>query len=89
MRIRTEGNEPRQRLIENASELWGCNKTEGLLTSARFAMAMLGNPSLETRPGALNEALGHTDMTPELADVLSTRYATLEHTTETNLVIDP
>lgn len=88
MRIRTEGNEPRQRLIDNAAELWDCNKTDALLTSARFAMAMLGHPAIDTRPGALSDALSHPDMTESLSDELTTSYARLDYRIESELVID-
>lgn len=90
MRIRTDGKfSSRQSVIDDAAQLWGCNKSEALLRSAKFAIAMLGHPDLPSRRGSLQEALAHPDMTPELAAVLSTRYAALSYRVESELEINP
>lgn len=78
MRIRTDGKHSgRKSVVEDAANLWGCNQTEALMLSAKFALAMLG-PPVPGRQGALEEASEHPDMTRELAEVLSTKYAALD-----------
>jgi hypothetical protein len=90
MRIRTDGKfSSRQSVIDDAAQLWGCNKSKALLRSAKFALAMLGHPGLASRPGALHDALDHPQMTPELASVLSTKYARLSYRVESELEVNP
>lgn len=90
MRIRTDEKfSHRQRVVEDVAEMWGCNKSEALMRSARFAMMMLDDDGLRYGPGALHRALEHPDMTEDLADVLSCDLAQLRYVVDADLTLDP
>ena len=90
MRIRTDEKfSHRRRVIEDVAEMWGCNKSEALMRSARFAMMMLDEDDLRYGPGALHRALEHPDMTAELADVLSCDLAQLRYVVDADLSLNP
>lgn len=83
MRIRTDGRFAyREDVLDDNADLWDCNKTDAVLESCEFTREMLG------RRGALREALDHPDMTPELAEILSTKAVELEVRRETEFHID-
>jgi hypothetical protein len=80
MRIRTDGEKAhRTETIDMAADLWDCNKTEAVLRSCEYAVRM------EQR---LQAALEHPDMTPELAEVLSTPHVPLRYEIETGVEFD-
>lgn len=77
MRIETSGNYAwRKDLYDRAGEILGEGTRSGAIDeSCRFVVQMIGD---RTSKGALQEALEHPDMTPELAEVLSTNIVDLE-----------
>ena len=62
--------------INAAAKLWNCSRTEAIIRSCIFTHRMRRN---------LYRALQHPDMTPELAEVLSTEYITLNYRVETSI----
>ena len=80
MRIRTDGDRAhRVEMIEMAADLWDCNKTDAVLRSCEYAVRM---------DRRLRAALEHPDMTPELAEVLSTPDVPLRYEIETGVESD-
>lgn len=79
MRVRTDGKYAyRQDEIEWASEFWECNKTEAILRSIEFTRQMNRN---------LTQAIEHPDMTPELAERLSTSEIELCYEIQTDVMV--
>jgi len=78
MRIKTDGNhEYRLDLLRRVMQQTGEGTKSGAFDfSTEFTLQMLTN---------LERALDHPDMTPELAEVLSTPDVELEYRIETNL----
>ena len=79
MRINTDGNYAwREDLYDDVADLLD-EKTRvgGLDAAAELVLELLGKPG-SSAPGALQEALDHPDMTPELAEVLTTDHVRLE-----------
>ncbi|WP_121822826.1 DUF7692 domain-containing protein [Halostella salina] len=80
MRIRTDGDYSHRKLtIEDAADIWDCNKTEAVMRSCEFSEAMIRN---------LQAALQHEDMTDELAEVLSTPHVELTREVKTSVDVD-
>lgn len=81
MRINTSGAQSyRQELYNDAAEALGQGtRSGGLDEAARFALAMLGDPGRAGDRGVLERALEHPDMTPELAELLSTPQVRLRY----------
>ena len=78
MRIRTDGNKAyRKDVIARASEIWDCNQTDAVIYSCEFTNQMVSN---------LERAKDHPDMTPELAEILSTPHVRIE--IESSLEVD-
>ena len=89
MRIRTDGQHAyREDTIEDVADLWGCNKTDAVLLSCKFALQMLDDGSMISERGTLYDALDHPDMTPALADTLSTQLVNCEYRTEFDVEIE-
>lgn len=89
MRIRTDGQHAyREDIIDDVADLWGCNKTDAVLLSCKFALQMLDDDSLVTGRGTLFDALDHPDMTPALADALSTELVNCEYRTAFDIEIE-
>lgn len=80
MRINTSGAQSyRADLYDDVAEALGHGtRSGGLDEASRFVLSMLGDPSREGSKGVLERALEHEDMTPELAEVLSTDQVSLE-----------
>lgn len=78
MRIRSSDKFAyREELYDDAADALGENtRTGGLDASAEFAAEMI--PALE-------RAVEHPDMTPELAEILSTRAVPVEYHVETSV----
>jgi hypothetical protein len=81
MRINTNGEKKyRTDLYERTAERFGVGtKSGGIDAACQFSNQMLHN---------LERAAEHEDMTPELADLLSTANVTVEYHVETGLEID-
>lgn len=80
MRIYESGDKSyRQDILNAASDTWKCNKTDAVINSCEFSTRMIDN---------LEEALEHPDMTPELAEVLSTKNVQLSREIDTEIQID-
>ena len=82
MRINTDGHhEYRLDLLRRVMQQTGEGTKSGTFDfSTEFTLQMLRN---------LDQALDHPDMTPELAEVLSTPSVQLEYQVETNLDVAP
>ena len=80
MRIRTDGKFAyREDLVDDVADLLDENTRVGAVeASCEFTQAMLP---------ALAEAVDHPDMTPELADVLSTRAVDVEYEVSTRVSV--
>ena len=80
MRIRTDGKFAyREELVDAAADLLGENTRVGAVeASCEFTQAMLP---------ALAEAVEHEDMTPELAEILSTRAVEVEYEVSTDVSV--
>jgi hypothetical protein len=80
MRIRTDGKFAyREELVDDVADLLGENTRVGAVeASCELTQAMLP---------ALVKAVEHEDMTPELAEILSTRVVKLEYKVETDVTI--
>lgn len=80
MRIRTDGNKAyRKDVIARASEIWDCNQTDAVINSCEYTARMIE---------ALDQAKDHPDMTPELAEILSTPHVEIEREVSTSIEID-
>lgn len=80
MRIYESGDKAyRKDILDSASETWGTNKTDAVINSCEFSARMIEN---------LERALEHPDMTPELAEVLSTKNVQLSREIDTEIQID-
>lgn len=81
MRIRTNGKFAwRTDLYDHVQDLLGETSRVGAVDgSCEFTREMLGN---------LEEAVEHPDMTPELAEVLSTKQVEVEYRVESGVNID-
>lgn len=83
LRIRMDGKfAHRKDTIEGAAKTFDCNKTDAVLKACEFAIRMIDGMG---QPSNLERALDHPDMTPELAEVLSTPEAKLEIRRETEV----
>ncbi|WP_435078428.1 DUF7692 domain-containing protein [Halococcus sp. AFM35] len=80
MRIRTDGKFAyREGLVDDVADLLGENTRVGAVeNSCEFTQAMLP---------ALAEAVEHEDMTPELAEILSTRVVDVEYEVSTGVSV--
>jgi hypothetical protein len=78
MRIRTDGKFAyREDLVDDVADLLGENTRVGAVeASCEFTQTMLP---------ALAEAVEHPDMTPELAEILSTRVVEVEYEVSTGV----
>ena len=78
MRINTDGTkEYRTRLYERTAERFAVGtKSGGIDAACEFSSSMLGN---------LEKAASHPDMTPELAEVLSTPDVEVEYRIESGV----
>ena len=80
MRIRTDGkHQYREDELNWARDFWGRNKTTSVLSCIEFTRLMHDN---------LQRAAEHPDMTPELADILSTGKVEVKYEVETGVEID-
>ena len=80
MRIRTDGKFAyREDLVDDVAEQLGENMRVGAVeASCEFTQAMLP---------ALAKAIEHPDMTPELAEILSTRIVDVEYQVSTGVTV--
>jgi hypothetical protein len=80
MRIRTDGKFAyREDLVDDVADLLDENTRVGAVeASCEFTQAMLP---------ALAEAVEHPDMTPELAEILSTRVIDVEYEVSTGVSV--
>lgn len=58
-----------------------------MIPSCRYALQTLDDDSLVTGRGTLYNVLDHLDMTPELAEALSTKLVSCEYRTEFDVEI--
>lgn len=79
MRIESSGEYSyRKDLVDDVGDVFGENaRSKAIEAACHFALDMLGDPSISGDAGALGRAVEHDDMTPDLAELLTTEYATV------------
>lgn len=85
--ISLEHGANRPEKIDAACALFDCGKSRAVMACIEYTLAMAGDNMLAPT-GALEEALAHPDMTPELAAALSTKRIRLEYEVSRALTVE-